>query len=103
MLNYILLQAPQQGQANSWMTWGMIILIFVVMYLFMILPQRRRQKELDKKRNELKAGDKVVTAGGIHGIIKKVEETTFVIEIDKDVTIKVDKASVYVVGDAPQQ
>lgn len=102
MLNYILLQAPEQQQ-GGWSVWLMLIAVFVVMYLFMILPQRRRQKEIEKKRNELKTGDRVITAGGIHGIIKKIEDNAFLIEISKDVVIKVDKASVYVVGDEPQQ
>ena len=103
MLNFILLQAPQQQQQNPWMFWGMIILLFVVMYVFMILPQRRRQKELEKKRDAMQPGNKVVTAGGIHGIIKKVEENAFLIEISKDVVIKVDKASVYATGEDAQQ
>lgn len=103
MLNFIILQAPAQQQQNPWMFWGMIILLFVVMYVFMVLPQRRRQKEIEKKRAAMQPGDKVITAGGIHGIIKKVEDSAFLIEISKDTVIKVDKASVYANGDDAQQ
>ena len=46
---------------------------------------------------------KVITAGGIYGIIKDVQETTFLIEVSKDVTIKVDKGSVYVSAEEAQQ
>lgn len=74
----------------------MMILIFVVFYFFMIRPQTKKQKELQKQREEMKKGDKVMTAGGIHGIIKEVQDTAFLIEIAKDVVIKVDKGSVYV-------
>lgn len=97
MLNLILLQAASAGtqQGGGWSFWVMMILILVVFYLFMILPQRRKQKELEKKRNEMKPGQKVVIAGGIYGIIRKVEDTTFMVEIAKDVVIKIDKASVY--------
>ncbi len=97
MLNYILLQEPaMQGQGFNWMSLLMLLLIFVVFYFFMIRPQTKRQKELKKQRDALKKGDKVVTAGGIYGIVKEVNETTFIIEIAKDITIKVDKGSVYV-------
>ena len=73
----------------------MMILIFVVFYFFMIRPQTKKQKELQKQRESMQKGDKVVTAGGIYGEIKEVQETTFLITISKDVTIKVSKESVY--------
>ena len=55
-------QRPAGGGASFWI---MILLMFAVMYFFMIRPQRKQQKELEKFRNELKKGDKVVTAGGL--------------------------------------
>jgi preprotein translocase subunit YajC len=59
---------------------------------------------LQKQREAMKKGDKVVTAGGIYGEIKEVQDTTFIITIAKDVTIKVSKESVYAdVADAQQQ
>ena len=51
----------------------------------------------------LKKGDKVITAGGIYGHIKEVQETTFLLEVAKDVVIKVDKGSVYVAAEDAQQ
>ena len=98
MLNVILLQAAggsAAGQGSSWSFWIMMILIFVVFYFFMIRPQTKKQKELQKQREAMKKGDKVVTAGGIYGIIKEVNDAHFLIEIIKDVVIKVDKGSVY--------
>ena len=80
---------------NQWSFWIMMILIFVVFYFFMIRPQTKKQKELQKQREEMKKGDKVVTAGGIYGEIKEVKETYFLITVDKDVVIRVDKNSVY--------
>ncbi len=73
----------------------MMILIFVVFYFFMIRPQTKKQKELQEKRASMKKGDKVVTAGGIFGEIKEVQENAFLITISKDVTIKVSKESVF--------
>ena len=71
----------------------MLALIFVVMWLFMIRPQQKRQKQLNEFRNNLSKGDKVVTVGGIYGTIVEVNENKVLLEIDKDVKIKVDKAS----------
>ena len=104
MLNLILLQAEGAApQGSQWSFWIMMILIFVVFYFFMIRPQTKKQKELQKQREEMKKGDKVVTAGGIYGEIKEVQETTFIITIAKDVTIKVSKESVFAdVADAQQ-
>ena len=90
-----LLQAQGAGQAGgSGLTMLlMLALIFVVMWLFMIRPQQKRQKELNNFRDNLKKGDKVVTVGGIYGTILEVNDNKVMLEIDKDVKIKVDKAS----------
>lgn len=107
MLQFILLEAATAAagtpQQSSWSFWLMMILIFVVFYFFMIRPQQKKQKELQKQRDALKKGDKVITAGGIYGIIKEVQETTFLIEVSKDTTLKVDKGSVYVSAEEAQQ
>ena len=96
-LNYIFLQAVEGAaqQGSQWSFWIMMILIFVVFYFFMIRPQTKKQKELQKQRESMKKGDKVVTAGGIYGEIKEVQDTTLIITIAKDVTIKVSKDSVF--------
>ena len=107
MLNLIFLQAATAAegqQGNSWSFWIMMILIFVVFYFFMIRPQTKRQKELQKQREAMKKGDKVVTAGGIYGEIKEVQDAAFIITIAKDVTIKVSKESVFAdAADAQQE
>jgi preprotein translocase subunit YajC len=97
MLDLILLQAEAGAaqQGSQWSFWIMMILIFAVFYFFMIRPQTKKQKELQEQRNAMKKGDKVVTAGGIYGEIKEVQENAFIITIAKDVTIKVSKESVF--------
>ena len=74
--------------------WIMLILIIVVMWFFMIRPQRKQQKELQKFREGLQKGDKVVTIGGIYGTVVEVKEKTLLLEVDSNVKIKVDKNSV---------
>ena len=108
MLNFILLQAQAaagagQQQGSPWSFWIMMIVIFVIFYFFMISPQQKKHKELQKQRDALTKGDKVITAGGIYGTIKEVKETTFLIEISKEVVIKIDKASVFVAAEDAQQ
>ena len=71
--------------------WIMLALIFVVMWFFMIRPQRKQQKELQNFRDSLKKGDKVVTVGGIYGTVDEIKEGTVLINVDKDVKIRVSK------------
>lgn len=78
---------------SSWSMWVMLILIFVVMWFFMIRPQRKQQKELEKFRNSLKRGDKVVTIGGIYGVVDEIKERQVIIKVDGDTKLKVDKNS----------
>ena len=71
--------------------WVMLLLIFVIMWFFMIRPQRKQQKELEKFRKELAKGDKVVTIGGIYGTVVELKDKSVLIEVDKDVKIRVDR------------
>ena len=80
----ILLQA-QQG--NSWSGMLLILAMIVVFYFFMIRPQSKKQKEIKKAREALKSGDKIVTAGGIHGRIKDISVSTMKVEIAPNVSI----------------
>ena len=73
----------------------MMVALFAIMYLFMIRPQQKKQKEIEKQRAAMKTGDKVVTSGGIHGKLKEINDHDYVVEIADGVKIKVDKASVF--------
>lgn len=80
--------------AGSASMWIMLILIFVVMYFFMIRPQRKQQKALEEMRRSLKKGDKVVTAGGIYGVVADLDERTVLMKVDGEVKLRVDKSSI---------
>ena len=93
-MNFLVLPLQAGAPANSsWSMWAMLILIFVVMWFFMIRPQRKQQKELEKFRNSLKRGDKVVTIGGIYGVVDEIKERQVIIKVDGDTKLKVDKNS----------
>ena len=91
MNTFTLMQAAQPAQGGGWSMWVMLLLIFVVMWFFMIRPQRKQQKELQNFRDSLKKGDKVVTVGGIYGTVCEIKEGTVLIEVDNNVKIRVSK------------
>lgn len=97
----IALLAPQQSGGAFDLTFiVMIVAIFAIMYLFMIRPQQKKQKEIQKFRDSLQPGAEVVTYGGIHGVIKSIdaETNTVMLEIATGVKIKVEKSHLF--GDA---
>ena len=82
--NMILLQAPADG--GSYSSIIMIVLLIAIFYFFMIRPQSQKQKKINEFRAGLKRGDKVITAGGIHGRIRDIMDNSIVIlEIDDNV------------------
>ena len=101
--NAILLDAAPAGAGASagagagMMNIIMIVALIAIFYFFMIRPQQKKQKELRKQREAMSKGDNVVTAGGIYGRIREIDENTnsMLIEVDKDVKIRVDRNSVY--------
>ena len=88
---FTILQAAQPAQGGGLSMWIMLALIFVVMWFFMIRPQRKQQKELQAFRDGLKKGDKVVTIGGIYGTVSDIKDNSVLIEVDNNVKIRVSK------------
>ncbi len=90
--------AAQGTQGGSMMSfWVMIILMFAIMYFFMIRPQQKKQKEIQKFQNELTEGTPVVTGGGIYGTVKSIDlaKNTVDVKVARDVVITVDRGSVF--------
>jgi len=71
----------------------MIVLMIAVFYFFMIRPQMKKQKELKKFREGLKAGDKIVTIGGIHGKILEIADSTVLIQ-SEGTKLRIEKPAV---------
>jgi preprotein translocase subunit YajC len=99
----ILLQAPPSSGAGQYSLCLMIGAMVAIMYFMMIRPQQKKQKEIQKARNAMKSGDKVITAGGIHGRIKEISETTLLIEVADGIRIRVEKSSVFASPEDIQQ
>ena len=90
MFSAILLQAAGGGSTQFILLGGMIL----VFYLFMIRPQQTKQKKQRAFISEMKKGDQVVTAGGMHGKIVATTEHTVTLEVDKGINIKFEKGSI---------
>ena len=102
----ILLQAPPAPAPtgmSQYSTILMIVAMIAIMYFLMIRPQQKKQKEIQKSRNAMKNGDKVITAGGIHGRIKEISDTSILIEVADGIRIRVEKSSVYASPEDVQQ
>lgn len=91
----ILLQAAGGGSALGGFL--PLILIFLVMWLFMIRPQNKKQKEIEKARAALKPGDKVISNSGIYGKLREVKEDSFIVEISENVRVRFEKSSIFAV------
>lgn len=91
---------PEPTFMQQYGMWFLILGMIVIMYLFMWRPEQKRRKQMQQFRDGLKKGDKIITAGGIYGVIKEVHPTSLLIEVDSNVTLRIDKNMV--VGD-PQQ
>lgn len=93
-MNLVLLQA--QGQPSMMPTILMLVAMFAILYFFMIRPQQKKQKEIQKFRNSLTVGQEIVTIGGMHGTIKSINDAdnTVTIEVATGVKIKFAKAAI---------
>ena len=91
----ILLQASQ-GDGGLGMIL-MLVAMFAIMYFFMIRPQQKKQKEIQKFRNSIDKGQEVVTAGGIYGVVRDIDTVNniLIIEVSSGVRLRVDRNSVF--------
>ena len=101
-MNTILLSAQGNASGSSGML-IMMVAIFAIMWLFMIRPQQKRQKEIRKFQNSLQEGTKVITGGGLYGTVKRIDLATNIVEVEvaRGVVVSVDKN--YVFADANSQ
>lgn len=93
---HLIAMSPQGGdpQGGLFSTLIMFTLIIGIFYFMILRPQQRRQKERDKLLGSIKKGDRVVTVGGIHGIVAGVDEKTLLIEVADKLKLKFDRSAV---------
>ena len=86
--------APAAEGGSNWTFIIFLVLLFGIFYFLMIRPQRKKQKEHQSMVEELKRGDRVITAGGIHGQIESISEDTIVLKVESGTTIKFARSSI---------
>lgn len=102
-MNTILLSAQSNAGGGGMGMLIMMVAIFAIMWLFMIRPQQKRQKEIRKFQNSLQEGTKVITSGGLYGTVKRIDLAANIVEVEvaRGVVVSVDKN--YVFADANSQ
>lgn len=90
-----LLETETATMGSSWVTIGMLVVMFAFLYFFMIRPQKKQEKETNNMRNSLVVGDEITTIGGIIGKIVSIKDETLVLETSRDGTkIRILKSAV---------
>ncbi len=94
-----------KGQGDFMMTIIMMVVLFAIVYFFMIRPQSKKQKEIAKFRNSLQVGQDVVTIGGIHGVIKNIndDDHTVTLEVATGTKMVFEKSAIMPKGQAVGQ
>jgi preprotein translocase subunit YajC len=79
---------------QTWVMLVFLVVIFAVMYLLMIRPRQKQQKQHEAMMQELRVGDRVIIAGGIYGQIESLSEDTAILRIESGATMKVARSSI---------
>lgn len=96
MYQLIFAMAPQGGEGGGGLVSTLIMFgaIFLIFYFMIIRPQQKRAKEKEKLLSNLEKGDKVVTNGGIHGVIAGLEDKTALLMVCENTKIKIDRTAI---------
>lgn len=95
-MEILLAMAPQQGSGGGSLvsTFIMFGAIFLIFYFMIIRPQQKRAKEREKLLSNIQKGDKVVTSGGLHGIVAGIEEKTVLLQVSDNVKMKFERSAI---------
>jgi len=94
---YAMGQSPSPDgapQGSGLMGLAPLIIIFIIFYFLLIRPQQKKTKEHQEMVNNLQPGDQVITNGGLHGKLTKVDDTTVMMEVADRVRLKVSRQSI---------
>jgi len=99
-VNYLLAMAPQGGDGGGSMVSTLIMLgaIFAIFYFMIIRPQQKKAKDREKLLSALKKGDKVITNGGLHGVIAGLDDKTCLIDVGNNVKMKFERSAVSMIS-----
>jgi preprotein translocase subunit YajC len=92
-----LMGAPGGGDGSggsSLISFLPLLAIIAIFYFLILRPQSKKQKDTQKMLSALKKGDRVVTIGGIHGVIQTVKESTVIVKVDENVKLELNRAAI---------
>ena len=93
----LLMGAPgggQGGSAGGLVSFLPFVAIFAIFYFLIIRPQSKKRKETERMLSDLRKGDRVVTIGGVHGVIQSVREKSVIIKVDENCKIEFSRSAV---------
>ena len=98
----LLMGAPSGAEGgNAFMSFLPLIAIIAIFYFLILRPQKKKQKDTQNMLSALKKGDRVVTIGGIHGVIQSLKENTIIVKVDENVKLEFNRGAISsVVGQA---
>lgn len=97
LLEILIAQENQGGNSNIWgtvLSFLPFVLIFVIFYFLLIYPESKKRKQHQKMVEALKKDDKIITTGGIHGIVKNVKKNIITVKIADKVDVEIDRSAV---------
>lgn len=88
--------APQDGGGGGSMISTIIMFgaIFLIFFFMIIRPQQKRAKEREKMLSNVEKGDKVITSGGLHGVVAGLDEKTLLLQVSDNVKLKFDRSAI---------
>ena len=89
-----LLQGTAPGGFGSFGFLIPMLLVFVIFYFLLIRPQKKEQQKTEKMISQLQKGDKIITIGGIHGVVSSTKEKTIIIKVDDNCKIEINRSAV---------
>ncbi len=95
-MDLLIAMAPQGGEGGGGIETTIIMFgaIFLIFYFMIIRPQQKKSKDREKLLSNLEKGDKVVTSGGIHGIISGLDEKTCLLQVSDNLKMKVERSAI---------
>lgn len=93
-MNPIYLQQAPGGMESILSSIVPFLLIIVIFYFLILRPQQKRQKERVKLLESIKKGDKVITAGGLHGTVEGLEDKTLLVKVADNVKLKMERSAI---------
>ena len=89
-----LLQGTAPGGFGSFGFLIPMLLVFVIFYFLLIRPQKKEQQKTERMISQLQKGDKIITIGGIHGVVSSTKEKTIIIKVDDNCKIEINRSAV---------